>query len=126
MPGHDRARHCPGVLVTYDCPVTSTPFASRARNAEDVVIWRALRSVEDGRAVEVGDNGDASPVGALADHGWVVASFIVVGAIVRQRLLLRDRDRVLDGLRARGRRSPDHTPPERPSPHPCAARGSLG
>jgi len=67
--------------VTYDCPVTSTPFASRARNAEDVVIWRALRSVEDGRAVEVGDHGDASPVGALADHGWAVASLGEAAAV---------------------------------------------
>jgi hypothetical protein len=47
-------------------------FLSFARNAEDVVLWRALRDVPGGRFVEVGTGGiaNASVTRALRDRGW--------------------------------------------------------
>ncbi len=47
-------------------------FISNAQNREDVVLWRALSSVADGRYVEVGANDpvDDSITRAFYDHGW--------------------------------------------------------
>lgn len=54
--------------------MTSAPFPSQSRNGEDVVLWRALRQVAPGRAVEVGadDAAEFSPLRALREQGWTV------------------------------------------------------
>ncbi|GAA1406403.1 MULTISPECIES: FkbM family methyltransferase [Oerskovia] len=48
------------------------PFISYAQNGEDVVLWRALQSVTDGRYVEVGANHPThdSVTRAFYDRGW--------------------------------------------------------
>jgi FkbM family methyltransferase len=48
------------------------PFVSYAQNAEDVVLWRALRGVTPGRYVEVGANdpSEFSISRAFYDRGW--------------------------------------------------------
>jgi hypothetical protein len=48
-------------------------FLSYARNAEDVVLWRALRDVPQGRLVEVGGQAGAAVTRALRDRGWRAA-----------------------------------------------------
>ncbi|HVX17340.1 MAG TPA: FkbM family methyltransferase [Acidimicrobiales bacterium] len=47
-------------------------FPSHAQQGEDVVLWRALRQVTNGRYVEVGANHptDQSITRAFYDHGW--------------------------------------------------------
>jgi FkbM family methyltransferase len=47
-------------------------FISYAQNREDVVLWRALRSITDGRYVEIGANDpvDDSITKAFYDRGW--------------------------------------------------------
>lgn len=52
--------------------VSHGPFRSRARNGEDVILWRALAEVTDGRFVDVGASGPAtgSITAALAEQGW--------------------------------------------------------
>lgn len=53
--------------------MTSPDFVSRARNAEDVVLWRALGAGSDVRALELGAETDGfSRLGALAARGWTV------------------------------------------------------
>jgi FkbM family methyltransferase len=48
------------------------PFVSYAQNGEDVVLWRALSHVENGRYVEIGANDpvELSISKAFADRGW--------------------------------------------------------
>ena len=48
------------------------PFLSSAQNAEDVVLWRALRTVERGFWIDVGaaDPDELSVTRAFADRGW--------------------------------------------------------
>jgi len=50
----------------------SNPFISYAQNAEDVVLWRALGDVKDGRYVDVGaaDPLDYSVTAAFYERGW--------------------------------------------------------
>ena len=50
----------------------SDPFVSYSPNGEDVVLWRALRSVGVGRYLEVGAQGAAemSMTRAFGDRGW--------------------------------------------------------
>ncbi len=52
--------------------VTSAPFISFAQNREDVVLWRALGRVAEGRYLEVGANHprDDSATRAFYDRGW--------------------------------------------------------
>jgi hypothetical protein len=53
--------------------VPSRPFASRARNAEDVVVWRALGHVAAGRAIELGEpDAEFSSLRALSERGWQI------------------------------------------------------
>ncbi len=42
--------------VRYDRPVGSSTFESYSQNGEDVVLWRALHEVRDGRYIDVGAN----------------------------------------------------------------------
>jgi FkbM family methyltransferase len=57
---------------TYDVRVPQPAFVSYAQNGEDVVLWRALRSVTDGKYVEVGANHPTvdSVTRAFYDRGW--------------------------------------------------------
>jgi hypothetical protein len=52
--------------------MTSPAFASYARNGEDVVLWRALGSLPNGRYLEIGgpDPGGWSTSRAFYDRGW--------------------------------------------------------
>lgn len=52
--------------------MTSAPFESYAQNAEDVVLWRALREVASGRYVDVGANEPVidSITWAFYQRGW--------------------------------------------------------
>jgi hypothetical protein len=59
--------------LAYHGSVTATPFVSRARDAEDVVLWRALNGVEAGFAVEIAPGRPFSPLAALGSLGWTVA-----------------------------------------------------
>ena len=58
--------------MTYDPGVPDTEFVSYAQHGEDVVLWRALGSVTQGRYVEVGANHptDLSITRAFYDRGW--------------------------------------------------------
>lgn len=79
MPNHATPNHATGTgsltesagSVTYDEPVQSPVFASGARNAEDVVVWRALGHLPRGRSVEIGARDAAySVTRALGERGW--------------------------------------------------------
>jgi FkbM family methyltransferase len=50
----------------------TTPFVSHAQNGEDVVLWRALGAVENGRYIDVGANHpvDDSVTWAFYQRGW--------------------------------------------------------
>ncbi len=52
--------------------MSDAPFVSYAQNAEDVVLWRALRHVREGRYVDVGANHPAvdSVSRAFYERGW--------------------------------------------------------
>lgn len=52
--------------------MSDNTIISYAQNAEDVVLWRALRQVVDGRYIDVGacDPVDLSVTKALYDRGW--------------------------------------------------------
>jgi FkbM family methyltransferase len=52
--------------------VTSASFASYSQNGEDVVLWRALRGVTQGRYIDVGANHphEASVTMAFYGRGW--------------------------------------------------------
>jgi FkbM family methyltransferase len=65
-----RARHSQRI---YDPGVPADePFISYAQNREDVVLWRALGHIPNGRYVEVGANHpvDDSVTKAFYDRGW--------------------------------------------------------
>jgi FkbM family methyltransferase len=53
-------------------PMPQAPFISYAQNGEDVVLWRALQTVEDGHYVEVGANHPTndSVTRAFYERGW--------------------------------------------------------
>jgi FkbM family methyltransferase len=67
----------------------SGPFLSYAQNGEDVILWRALSSVERGRYVDVGANHprDDSVTKAFYDRGW---SGLNVEPVVHFAALLRE------------------------------------
>ncbi len=73
-------------------------FQSYSQNGEDVVLWRALRGITDGRYVDVGANDpfNDSVTMAFYSHGW---SGITVepdpgfAPLLRQH---RPRDRVIE------------------------------
>jgi FkbM family methyltransferase len=52
--------------------MTSTTFESFAQNGEDVVLWRALGNIKNGRYIEVGANDPTvhSVTRAFYDRGW--------------------------------------------------------
>jgi FkbM family methyltransferase len=52
--------------------VVDEVFQSYAQNGEDVVLWRALRNIPNGRYVDVGANDPSylSITKAFYDHGW--------------------------------------------------------
>jgi FkbM family methyltransferase len=52
--------------------MTSTTFDSYAQNGEDVVLWRALGNIQNGRYIEVGANDPTlhSITRAFYDRGW--------------------------------------------------------
>ena len=52
--------------------MSDIPFVSYAQNAEDVVLWRALGHVKDGRYVDVGANHPHidSVTNAFYERGW--------------------------------------------------------
>ena len=56
----------------YYVPVTAPHLVSHAQNGEDVVLWRALHQVSEGRYVEVGANSPShdSITKAFYDAGW--------------------------------------------------------
>jgi FkbM family methyltransferase len=68
-------------------------FVSFAQNGEDVVLWRALSQVRDGRYVEVGANdpSDSSITRAFYDRGWSGVEIEPVSAFVEA--FRRDRPR---------------------------------
>ena len=57
---------------TYDDRMTQPPFDSFAQNGEDVVLWRALGHIANGRYVDVGANHPTndSVTRAFYDRGW--------------------------------------------------------
>lgn len=79
--------------------MSEQPYVSYARNAEDVVLWRALGQVREGRYVEVRSSSvdhPGDPVRAFHEHGWsglAVCADPDAAARVRE---LRDRDVVVE------------------------------
>jgi hypothetical protein len=74
--------------------VSNRAFRSHARNGEDIVLWRALADVADGRFVDVGARGHAmtgSITAALAEQGWKGVE------VPASAVLERPLDDVLDG-----------------------------
>src|SRR4051794_1298150 len=56
----------------YTDPVSNRSFRPLAFNGEDIILWRALAHVADGRYVGAGTTNPAtgSVTGALAEQGW--------------------------------------------------------
>jgi pimeloyl-ACP methyl ester carboxylesterase len=67
--------------------VSKGPFRSRAYNGEDVIVWRALGAVSDGRYVDAGASGPTSGslTAALAEQGWKGIE-IPAGEVLDRRL----------------------------------------
>lgn len=74
--------------------MTEQPFVSYAQNREDVVLWRALRGVPEGRYVEVGANHPRhdSVTRAFYDRGWSGVTVEPVPAFVAAHRDERPRD----------------------------------
>ncbi|WP_165839378.1 FkbM family methyltransferase [Klenkia marina] len=73
-------------------------LVSHAQNAEDVVLWRALGSVQNGRYVEVGANHPAvdSISKAFYDRGWAGVAVEPVPAFAQAYREARPRDVVVE------------------------------
>lgn len=82
----------------YFGAVDSAPFISYAQNREDVVVHRALRSVDRGRYVEVGANHpvDDSVTYALYERGWSGIAVEPVPAFAERLRATRPRDVVIE------------------------------
>ncbi|CAN5364617.1 hypothetical protein BH11ACT1_BH11ACT1_06740 [soil metagenome] len=83
---------------TYDDRVPQPAFVSYAQNGEDVVLWRALRSVTDGRYVEVGANHPTidSVTRAFYDRGWSGITVEPVSYFADLHRAARPRDRLFE------------------------------
>lgn len=73
-------------------------FVSCAQNGEDVVLWRALRRVPEGRYVDVGANHplDDSVTRAFYDRGWSGITVEPVPHFAALQRLQRPRDQVVE------------------------------
>ena len=78
--------------------MTATPLVSYAQNGEDVVLWRALGGVTDGRYVDVGANApEADSVTKLFyDRGWSGLDVEPVAEWAEALRASRSRDTVLE------------------------------
>lgn len=74
------------------------PFVSYAQNGEDVVLWRALRSVGEGRYVDVGANSPEqdSVTKAFYDRGWSGLDVEPMAECAQQLRAARPRDVVAE------------------------------
>lgn len=75
----------------------SEPFVSYAQNAEDVVLWRALGHLPDGRYVEIGANHpvNGSITKAFYDRGWSGLEVEPIESLVQEYRQARPRDTVV-------------------------------
>jgi hypothetical protein len=91
-----------GRIDTYDVVVTSPNFESYGRNGEDVVLWRALHTVQAGRYVEVRarDSLRWSVGTAFYMRGWTGITIESDPEIARRLQEGRPRDQVLHAVPA--------------------------
>ncbi|WP_250442500.1 FkbM family methyltransferase [Actinotalea sp. C106] len=80
--------------------MSDTPFISYSQNREDVVLWRALGQVPDGRYLEVGANHprDDSVSRAFYDRGWSGITVEPVHAFAEAHRLERPRDTLVQAV----------------------------
>ncbi len=76
----------------------SAPFVSYAQNGEDVVLFRALRKIDNGRYVDVGANDpvDFSITYAFYQRGWSGITIDPVHAYAEKLRAVRPRDVVVE------------------------------
>lgn len=74
--------------------MTSEPFLSFAQNAEDVVLYRALRHIDNGRYLEIGANHATvdSISRAFYDRGWSGVTVEPVAELIAEHRSERPRD----------------------------------
>lgn len=92
--------HCTCAAV-YDLHVPlEPPFISYAQNREDVVLWRALGHVSNGRYVEVGANHPRidSVTRAFYDRGWSGITVEPMHEFAEAHRLERPRDTMVEGV----------------------------
>lgn len=80
--------------IRYDPTMGSPTFASFSQNGEDVVLWRALRDVSDGRYIDVGANHPQlfSVSRGFYDRGWSGITVEPDPEFARMQRLERPRD----------------------------------
>ncbi len=81
-------------------PMTDSPLVSYAQNAEDIVLWRALGHVRDGRYVDIGANSpdDDSVTKVFYDRGWSGLDVEPMPAFAEQLRAKRPRDIVVEAV----------------------------
>jgi FkbM family methyltransferase len=79
-------------------PVNRRTLVSYAQNGEDIVLWRALGHVPNGRYVDVGANApeDDSVTKLLYDKGWSGVNVEPVPEFAERLRVARDRDVVIE------------------------------
>jgi FkbM family methyltransferase len=78
--------------------VTPAPFESYSQNGEDVVLWRALHRVENGRYIDVGANHPRIDSVSLAfyEHGWQGITIEPDPAFANMQVAERPRDLMIE------------------------------